>query len=422
MEKKLLKGIDFFQLLIDKHARRKGGVGHIVRLKLEVEGQLQEDFLRANFQKNKLLQKVARARISTNFGIGYPYLFFQKTPADIPIIFNEFNSESTLHGLLNGSLDARKDCPFRVDFFYPNNQQTTLVFSLHHILFDHVGVQNLLASINNPLLDIPLFTKVSAKGSFRKKWIEFFRAVGFAFREGTRKMTVLKRKLPAQRPLESNFFEVVFSEEETALIYKNAQKYGAGFNKSSFFLAAVVQSFHLNVFSKQDNHDFFWIPVPVNDRAKGTTSHLLFNGLTFLFYKLKNTECNDLQQIIISLQRQMKTQIKEKLPAAFISFVDAYRFVPLPIYYWQMQLPSWGKLNSFSFSYLGDSFPNLTEFLGHPVQDITHYPSNVVRPGMTVIFYQFKGKLRMVIGLVKGDFSPSETNEIINKTRGAMSN
>lgn len=409
----MLRGIDFFQLLIDKHAKRKGGAGHIIRLKLILKGQLKENSFSEVLNTNPLLQQVAKARIRTYFGVGYPYLYFCKKETHIPVAFHSKNIENQL---LNLSLNSKKAPPFRVDFFYPNKNQTCLIFSLHHIFFDHIGVQALI-DIFNDNRSLPLLPTAYSKKNFAQKCREFFRAIGFAFREGTRKMSSLKRPLPKERPLTANFHEVIFTPEETKVIKKNCQKHNVAYSPSSFLLGCVAHAFHHQIFSTQANHDFFWIPVPVNNRPKGAPPALLFNGLTFLFYKLKSTDFNDLSHCIATIQAQMKTQIKEKLPDAFISFVEGYKYVPLPIYYWQMQLPSWGKLSSFSFSFLGDSFPHLTAFLGHEIEDITHYPSNVVRPGLTAIFYQFKGTIRMVLGTVKGDFSKEEEADILRGIR-----
>ena len=416
--RRFLSGIDYFQLLIDKHAKRKGGVGHIVRLKLTLEGHLPQQMLQDKIHHNSSLQKIARTRVSTNFGFGYPYLYFTKKDCGIPIHWHEYHKKND-DTFLNIALNPFEAPPLRIDAYHTTANATILIFSFHHILFDHIGIQEVLRCIDSGK-EVCLVPPKHNKIPFLKRAHAFFQAINFAFKHGTTKMSSLQKKLPPDRPLKANFHETAFTVAEGNQILDQINKNDAQHTPSLYFIEQVAKSFHSNIFKKQHEHDFFWIPVPVNDRLKTKDNYLLTNGLTFLFYKLSKEALNQKASAIPMLQKQMKEQIKKRLPKAFLSFADGWWYFPLPIYYLQWQLPSWGKLSSFSVSYLGTTLPEMQTFLGHEITDLTHYPSNVVRPGLTVIFYYFKGTLRVVTGFVRNDFTAKEENQIMQDLKNRL--
>jgi hypothetical protein len=290
------------------------------------------------------------------------------------------------------------------------------LFTFHHILFDFAGVQAFIKSLAGKK-DIQLFPVNEKPRSFSIRFSAFFKAVFFTFREANRKMTVLEKKLPDKKPSDIVFREVAFSAEETKTINSNLKSLNLETNHSISFLAATAKSIHDNIFSKQKTHNFIWVPVPVNFRKKGNKDAVLFNGLSFLFYKLKPAELRDMNDVITSLRTQMKNQMRNEMPAAFIDFADGYYYMPMPFYYPMMQLPSWGKLSSFSFSVLGNTFVEFNEFMGLPVIDIVNYPSNSTAPGITFLFYEFRGELRMMSSWVKGQYTEEEQANVIRHLR-----
>ncbi|HMT29708.1 MAG TPA: hypothetical protein PKD91_10545, partial [Bacteroidia bacterium] len=153
---------------------------------------------------------------------------------------------------------------------------------------------------------------------------------------------------------------------------------------------------------------------------KGTADAILFNGLSFLFYKLRPEGLHDFESTAKEIKSQMMDQMRKELPAAFIDFADGYWYMPMPFYAPMLYLPSWGKLSSFSFSVLGNTFQNLSEFMGLKVTNITNYPSNSIAPGITFLFYEFRGELRMMTSWVKGQYSEEEQTEVLKKLKGIL--
>ncbi|MCB0521982.1 MAG: hypothetical protein H6577_05690 [Lewinellaceae bacterium] len=407
-----LSGIDFFQVLVDHHIRRKKGPGHVTRLAIFLEGRLERERLERAVAENDLCRRIARLRLHSHGGLGYSYVAETKKPGCLPVSFHEADSATIPAGCLNAPLDFHQRPPVGIQvFFFNNPARTCLLFSFHHTVFDHAGVQAFIRSLNGER-GVALFPGRPFHTPVPRRFQAFFKAIGFAFTQGNTKMTEFGRPLPAgQKAIV--FKEVVFSKEETRAAAANSARYGAGHNKSAFLLAAVCKALHDNIFSRQQKHGFIWTPVPVNFRKKGGQDAALLNGLSFLFYKLRIQDLATLTSTVDAIQLQMRDQVRRRLPHAFVEFVNGYRFVPLPIYYPMFNLPSLGKLSTFSFSSLGDSFHGLDEFLGLPVADIQNFPSNLIVPGLTVIFYEFRGHLRLMSSWVDGWFSEAEQAAIL---------
>lgn len=414
-----LKGIDYFQLLIDHHNKRLGGPGHEARLAIFLEGVVDEKKMLETLQQNDLCMQLQSLHISQTFGLGYPAVVFKDTKYEMPITVHHVDDDKLPVAFLNKPVAVFNNPPWHLQLVYFNNGTTCLLFTFHHILFDFAGVQSFINSLAG-MTDIPLLPAKENKIAFAIRFKRFFRAVFFTFREANRHMTIPERELPNKKPLKIIYHELEFSADETVAINENCKRRELQLNKSILQLAATSKALQDVIFSRQKNCKFIWVPVPVNTRKKGTKDAILLNGLSFLFYKLSPNDLRILDKTIETIKYQMKDQMRKELPKAFIDFVDGYWYMPMPFYYPMMNLPSWGKLSSFSFSALGNTFAGMSEFMGLPVTDIKNYPSNSIAPGFTFLFYEFRGKLRVMSSWVEGQFTKDEQLKVLDQIKLEM--
>lgn len=415
-----LKGIDYFQLLIDHHNKKKGGLGHEARLAVYLDGKLDEHLFLQTLEANAHYQQLQTIRVSKALGLGYPSITFTNSKRIIPVTFLQLNENSIPESALNVEVKVYENPPLHVQVFYLKNNTTCILFTFHHILFDFAGVQSFIASLGG-MGNIQLLPAKLNPRPFSKRFKAFFEAVFFTFKEANAKMTVEERSLPKHTPLHTTYREIFFTETEKKQIFVNATKHGLSLNNAMFLLAGVSKGLHDEIFSKQKKHNFLWVPVPVNVRKKGTTDAILFNGLSFLFYKLRPEALKDIESTSKEIKTQMMDQMRKDLPAAFIDFADGYWYMPMPFYAPMLYLPSWGKLSSFSFSVLGKTFQYLNEFMGLKVTNITNYPSNSIAPGITFLFYEFRGELRMMTSWVKGQYSEEEQVRVLERVKSVLS-
>jgi len=414
-----LKGIDYFQLLIDHHNKKKGGLGHEARLSVYLAGKLNEYLFLQILNANPHFQQLQTIRLGKSFGLGYPSITFTNTNGKIPVTFQELNGTEIPESAYNIQVQVYENPPMHIQVFYLANNTTCVLFTFHHILFDFAGVQSFINSLCG-MQNIPLLPTETKPRKFSKRVKSFFEAVFFTFKEANAKMTVEKKPLPKQKPLRTTYKEITFTESERLRIYENASKHGLALNPGMYLLAGVSKGLHDEIFSKQKKHNFIWAPVPVNVRKKGTDDAILFNGLSFLFYKLRPVALKDIESTTKEIKAQMLDQMRKKLPAAFIDFADGYWYMPMFFYAPMMYLPSWGKLSSFSFSVLGNTFPNLIEFMGLKVTNIINHPSNSISPGITFLFYEFRGELRMMTSWVKGQYTSEEQDRVLDRVKNLL--
>lgn len=413
-KRNFLKGIDYFQLLIDHHNKKKGGLGHEARLAIYLDGKLDKQHFQQALDNNSHFRELQTIRVSKTFGLGYPSVTFTNKMGIIPVTYQELNGTEIPESALNIQVKVFENPPMHIQVLYLSDNTTCVLFTFHHILFDFAGVQSFISSLCG-IKNIPLLPAESKQRPFNKRFKAFFDAVFFTFKEANAKMTVEEKPLPRHKPLHVTYKEVIFTAHEKQCIYENASKYGLSLNLGMYLLAGVSKSVHDEIFSKQKHHKFIWAPVPVNVRKKGTADAILLNGLSFLFYKLRPEVLHDLESTSKEIKSQMIDQMRKDLPAAFIDFSDGYWYMPLPFYAPMLYLPSWGKLSSFSFSVLGNTFQDLSEFMGLKVTNITNYPSNSIAPGITFLFYEFRGELRMMTSWVKNQYTSEEQDQVLRK-------
>jgi len=416
-----LKGIDYFQLLIDHHNKRFGGPGHEARLAVYFNGKVDVNVISKIISENELCRQLQSLHISKTFGLGYPALIFSEVKKNIPISFHSLETNEIPNECLNIPVDVYNQPPIHIQVFHFKNNQSGVLLTFHHILFDFAGVQSFIYSLSG-IKDVAMMPGAPQHSAFLTRARRFFRGIFFTFREANMKMTTTERPLPEKKPLTIVYKEIEFDENETKAVLNNGVQYGLGINKSIHHVASASKALHDVIFRNQQNHSFIWVPVPVNIRRKGGRDAILFNGLSFLFYKLRPSTLDSLDQTIGEIKLQMKDQMYKELPAAFVDFADGYRYVPLPLYYPMMNLPSWGRLSSFSFSTLGNTFTELKELFGVPVAEIKNYPSNSISPGVTFLFYEFRGKLRVMTSWVKGQYSDSEHDMVLKRVKDLMLN
>jgi hypothetical protein len=404
-----LHGVDYFQLLIDHHGKRLGGPGHIVRLAVEVAGDLTANDIKNRIQESPPLLQLARLRLKGGRWRSFPYFTFEGEEV-LPVFEKElvsFEKEKDI------SIDPSKEPPFRVDIF--KKESTTFCwFSFHHIFFDHIGIQAFIKALNGDQ-EVQLAEPNRKPMSLGENFRAYFKAANFAFLEGNFNMTKHEKKLPLQKAKSIIVQQYSFSEAERKAIQSRCYAITPGNSVNSYLLACVSKALHDEIFSKQRKHKFLWVPALLNIRGRKGFPYMLRNYLSFLFFKLKPSDFEDLPKTVKTVFGQMRMQVGKELPKAFNDFAQTYLFVPREIYYWMWQLPSMGRMSAFSFSYLGKSFMSFDTFLGKRVMDIRNYPSNAIRPGISVIFYEFRQELRLEISWVKDWYGPEVEAAVLKK-------
>ncbi|MBK7754219.1 MAG: hypothetical protein IPI41_16900 [Flavobacteriales bacterium] len=138
-----ITGADNFQLLLDRHMRKQGQQGNVVRLELRLAPSADLEQLRGHVQRNGIFMLVRRIRLARPIARA-PY-WYQDKGADLPggvevrTAMDRADFEAVV---LNRDLSLATGAAF-IDLVAFNDGSKSLVISAHHALFDQRGMMNL---------------------------------------------------------------------------------------------------------------------------------------------------------------------------------------------------------------------------------------------------------------------------------------
>jgi hypothetical protein len=132
-------------------------------------------------------------------------------------------------------------------------------------------------------------------------------------------------------------------------------------------------------------------------RRKGSVEPLFGNQVTLLMFQFLPEQLNSVTSAIASLKAQTMQAMRIGLIESGCMLSGMFRFLPLSLYMGILKRGMGGEICSL---FLGDTAtvnPALTSFLGVPVADFAHIAAVTPSPGVGVIFYYFRGELRMTV-------------------------
>lgn len=421
----VLSGSDYFHLLLDRKMLRNGLVGNISRIHLELSADADLNAIAEQLMENPTFQHVSQLRVKHRWPllprwevrdsfvlrnddkfnvIAKEERLKQSLAIHTKLSQNEFNAT-----VLNRKVDNENGL-VHIDLCALENGTKHLVVSMHHVLFDHQGMNNFVQALADKTASFPLFPPAAEKSGFGT-FLNFWTMTVYMLKRNSAKLGTLvnKQLKPASIP---TFKTISFSEEETKQIEQDAWQAGARIGQSAFYLSATAKIVHQVLQKRTENPPYLWFSVPNNQRKKGTAGHLVSNQLSFLFFRLYAHELSTTQAAVSSINQQLKAQIKDRIPERYTKLLQALRFMPMPVYEAMVNLASNGKMSSFGFSDLGTDKLALTHFLGTHVKNTCHYPPVPSPPGFNVVVSKSNGQLTFVWAYFDEVLSPSEISEM----------
>jgi hypothetical protein len=166
----------------------------------------------------------------------------------------------------------------------------------------------------------------------------------------------------------------------------------------------------------QKTHDL-WIPVPRDQRKKGSQGPLLGNHLSFLFYRLKKNDLNSLSKTVKAINDQMVSQIRTRMFADYDILMKYLRRTPSPLYYFWIKGPQGGSLASFLFTVSADHPEDFQKFGDCTIKDSWSFPSNIYPPGLTFAFMRYHDCLHLMILYFDDVLSATELDKLEKQIR-----
>ena len=411
-----LSGSDYFHLLLDKQMRQRGLLGNISRIHLQLAPSANLQSIAAQLRANATLTQVYRLRIHQQL-FRIPQWIEADSPLTSAVVLHpkQLSPEAFERDIMQAIVPQREQL-IRIDLAQTTDGAHHAVVAMHHVLFDHKGMQLFLSALaqTNHAESPTSFFAASSTTSTWTDLAQAFRATLFAFRSGGWKLaSLIHRNTPLTRS--AHYLTIPFTEAETTHADTLAMQCGGASGRSAFYLAALLMAVR-HVFAQRNEFPpYYWVPVPHDMRKKGANGHLVGNALSFFYFKVYDHQLTSIADAVAAIQQQMMLQVRQKQPWKLEALLRVFRRVPLPLMEAMMNLSSGGKVSTFAFSDLGEQRHTIQNFCDAEVLQIAHIPPVPSPPGLSVVISRHDGQQRIGIAYLPDVLTEDEVFILDNK-------
>jgi hypothetical protein len=300
----------------------------------------------------------------------------------------------------------------------------TLVFTWAHALMDAVGAEHFLAALGHPDVSLPAARmiapprpKLSLPTRCKLAWKNLYqldkfcevppRSLGFRNSGAAPKL---------QHRVER------FSRDETALIRANAVRRCGMLGDAQYH--ATVSVFELHRLHQRLGcaSASYVLPMPVGLRPKGSIEPLFSNQVAMLMIQFLPEHLDTIEHAVTALKTQTQEAMRNGLLESAVMLSELFRFLPLPIYMAIVKQGLRGEICSLFYGDTASVNPLLTNFLGVEVEDFAHIAAVTPSPGVGVIFYYFRGELRVTVLSLAPVLNEAESSDFASGLRARLLN
>ncbi|HEY5041659.1 MAG TPA: hypothetical protein VIK53_06610 [Verrucomicrobiae bacterium] len=415
-----LDGCDYLMLAFDHELRRHGYAGNSCQIILELASAISPDALRRRLDALAGQCPVLGARAT---GVIRPRW---KIPAKAtaPKVRVHREDAELLTRLINEPLDVERGELARFDLIEVDGGRMRVIFTWAHALMDAHSAEHFIAVAGRNELPLPaadfiplkkpqMPLKARLKGTWKNlRAYHEFRNV--APRSPGRRHPVA--------PKQQLFRVEKFSAAESAQVRAHATKLAGVFGEAQYH--AAVALIELQKFQQQLGcpSPSFVLPVPVGMRPKGNVEPLFSNQVTSLLLQLLPGQLESVATAVATLKSQTAHAMREGIVEGCAFFTDFLRVVPRPAYMAFMRHGLKGEICSLFYGNTAAVSPLVTTFHGAAIEDFTHNAAVPELPGLGVIFYQFRGELRVTIAHLAETLDESEAAQFASALRARLLN
>jgi hypothetical protein len=415
-----LNGSDYLMLGFDYELRRCGFAGNSCQIVLELNSTISPDAL-----KKRLAYLVNRYPIlnARPGGIFLPKWKLPRRPIT-PQVCVHRDSPNLRQQLADEPLAMRRGELLRFDLIERDGGDMDVIFTWAHTLMDANSAEHFLAVVGREDVLLPATqpvsptrTKKPLKERFKLAWknihqLDEFcsaapRSVGLRFPD-----TPARQKFRVEK----------FSADETARIRANGARLCGALGGAQFHASvSMIELHHLHQ-RIGCNTPSYVLPVPVGLRPKGTVEPLFSNQMTMHMAQFLPEQPGSTADAVAALKSQTASALRADLLESGVVLAELFRFLPLPIYVAMLKQGLRGEICSLFYGDTAAVTPLLTTFLGATIEDFAHIGATTPSPGLGVIFYFFRGLMRVTVFYLENYFSDEEAAEFAANLRQRLLN
>jgi hypothetical protein len=415
-----LNGSDYLMLGFDYELRRRGFAGYSCQIVLELKSAISPALLQERLRILTAENPRLNARPQKLF---LPRWKLPRRP-QAPRVRVHRNESGRCEAIVNEPLVARDGELTRFDLIERDNGKTTLVFTWAHALMDAVAAEHFLATVGHPEIAAP---PAKSPAPPRKKM-----SLAARFKLARKNLHQLDKfcEAPPRSPgfRHGNVAPRLqyrienFSTEETARIRANATRLCGMLGAAQYHAAVSVLELHRLHQRLGCASASYVLPVPVGLRPKGSMDPLFSNQTAMLMIQFLPEHLDSIEHAVAALKTQTQETMRNGLLDSGVMLSELFRFLPLSIYMAMVKQGLRGEICSLFYGDTASVNPLLVNFLGVEVEDFAHIGAVTPSPGVGVIYYYFRGELRMTVMSLAPVLNEAEAAEFAASLRARLLN
>ncbi len=400
-KKVYLSGADCFHLVLDKHAKKYGAGGNVMRKIFYFDSSPGFQKIARHLKSSVVIHWLCNIELVPGAFFQVPYWKYSDKGNEIIFTEHHVDVEHEIpRTILDRDITIGSPRFIEADLLHYPSGTAAFIISWNHILLDAKGtsllfehLDQLETSSNNTAFFFPGKEK---KHSLFSHIGNMYKVKNFIQASSKPPVSSVAAKNIKSSGSGTRYKIIYFSEDETKKILDNALRSGSRFGPTLYFIACCSHIIHL-LNKQRNNAADIWLPVPYDGRLKGAPGPLISNTVSFLFYRIPPAAMNTVAETVKSLSIQMTAQIKDRIPQKYAMFLEMMRHIPLWLYYFLISRTGEGTFASFLYTSTGDNFNELTSLFGEPIRDIAMIPALTFPPGFTFVFLKHDGRLNVNI-------------------------
>lgn len=397
-QKVFLSGADYFHLVLDKHAKKHGAGGNVMRKVFYFEKRLSPQKINTILKSSPVIYWLCNIKLVPGSLLKLPYWQFTDRGNEIMQWEHNATIENEIpEKILDRDITVEATHFIEADLVYYPSGACAFILSWNHILLDAKGTTLLFDHLNNLSISkkedfTHLFPSKEKKPNIIKYIRNMYKVKRFVQNSSRPKISSIAIGMAKNADAITKNKTISFNAEETQKINTNAFKSGSRFGPTLYFVACCSHVINA-VNTLRNNQGDIWLPVPYDGRLRGAIGPLISNCVSFLFYRITAAEMNTVPQTVKCLSAQMTDQIKKEIPQQYTLFLNMMRHIPLWLYYFIISRTGKGVISSFLYTSTGDNFNNLKSLFGEPIKTINMIPALTFPPGLTFVFLKHDDEL-----------------------------
>jgi hypothetical protein len=409
----LMRGFDY-------ELRRHGFAGNHCQIILELAAKISPGILQKRLTALQTEFPMLNARLGGIFKPKWKIPVQVKKEVPVRVHRAEPNLRKKL---FNESLCIKQGEVMRFDLIECEGKRMDLIFSWAHMLMDATAAEHFLTAVSDEKIVLPK-TNPQPPGA-PAKWPERLELIKKSVAQLDKFCENQPRSLKTRHagaPRELQYHVKKFSAEETVRVRANSSRI-CGILGDAQFHAAVcaleLHRFHQKIGSATKS---YILPMPVGLRPKGRIEPQFSNQVDMLMLQFLPEHLDSIENAVAALKVQTAQALRENSIGYGRKLSELFSFLPLPIYMAVLKHGLKGEICSLFFGDTAAVNPRLENFLGVPVENFMHVAAVTPAPGLGVIFYYFRGELRVSVvhaGTVlteseAAEFSVALCNRLLN--------